>query len=37
MKLVMGVPGRSPQDVPLWHANYFELRTFKAQEIHEEL
>lgn len=30
-----GVPGRLPQNVPLWH--YFKLKTIKVQQIHEKL
>ena len=32
-----GVQGRPHQDVPLWHVDYFELKTSKAQKIQEEL
>ena len=29
--------GRSPQDGPLWHKNYFELKAIKTQQIQEKL
>ena len=31
-----GVQGRPPQDAPLWYADYFELKTIKAQKTQEE-
>lgn len=31
-----GAQGRPPQNVSLWYANYFELKTSKAQKIEEE-
>ena len=30
------VEGRPPQDVPLWYADYFKLKTMKAQKTQEE-
>ena len=31
------VQGRLPQNVPLWHVDYFELKTNKFQQTQEEL
>ena len=31
-----GVQGRTPLDVPLWHVDYFKLKTIKAQKTQEE-
>ena len=31
-----GVQVRLPQDVPLWYADYFELKTIKAKKTQEE-
>lgn len=33
----VGLENESPLDVPLWHAEYFELKIIKAQEVQEEL
>ena len=30
-----GVQGRPPQDAPLWYADYFELKTIRAQTQQE--
>ena len=32
----VGAKGKAPQDKPLWHANYFKLKTIKAQKTPEE-
>lgn len=32
-----GVQGRLPQNVLLWHADYFELKTIKTQHTQEKL
>ena len=32
-----GAQGRPPQDVPLWYADYFELRTMEARTWEEHL
>ena len=32
-----GVQGRLPQNMPLWHVDYFELKTIKVQQTQEEL
>ena len=32
-----GVQGRLPQNMPLWHVDYFELKTNKSQQTQEEL
>ena len=34
--IINGVQDRPPQDVPLWHANYFKLKSIKAGETQEE-
>ena len=30
-----GVQGRLPQNVALWHVDYFELKTIKVQQTQE--
>lgn len=30
------VQNESPQDVPLWHTDYFELKTIEAQKAQDE-
>lgn len=32
-----GVQNEHPQNVPLWHVNYFELKLIKAQKTQQEL
>lgn len=33
---IVGVKGRLPQDGPLWHECYFELKPIKTQQILEK-
>jgi len=33
--LVVGGQGQAPQDRPLWHNDYFELKAIKTQQIQE--
>lgn len=30
-----GAKGRQPQNVPLWHEDYFEVKTIKARKTQE--
>lgn len=32
-----GVQNKLPPEVPLWHVDYFDLKTIKAQKTQEEL
>ena len=32
-----GVQNRPPQDVSLWHADYFELKALKTSQAHKKL
>lgn len=34
--ITVGVQNESPQDVPLWNADYFKLKTIKAKKPQKE-
>lgn len=36
-KAIVGVQNESPQDVPLWHVNYFELQATDNLKVQEKL